>query len=102
MCMKAVDTNQFASQINYCNECDLQSKGFTRASMKGLIDVQRKLNKDEKIQQAIKEAYDNSEAKLEADRKEAKRIYDLEHPPILNEKYTDIRNKIPKYSEIED
>ena len=54
------------------------------------------------MQQAIKEAYDNSESKAERERLEAERIYLEAHPPILNEKYEDIRRNIPKYSEIED
>jgi hypothetical protein len=94
-----VDTGKFT--MNFCNDCELESSGFSRASLEALKDLKRRQKRHELMQQAIKEAYDNSESKQERERLEAERIYLEAHPPMLNEKYEDIRRKIPKYSEID-
>ena len=84
--------------INFCKDCD---SGISTASLEALKDLQRRQKRHELMQQAIKEAYDNSESKQERERLEAERIYLEAHPPMLNEKYEDIRRNIPKYSEID-
>jgi len=99
-CKRSVISSNFV--MNFCNECDLQSKGFSRASLEQLKDLKIRQRKHELMLQAINEAYDNSESHKEKLRLEVERKWLQEHPPILNEKYKDIRATIPKYSEIED
>lgn len=99
-CNRSVTSNNFV--MNFCNECDMQSNGFSRASLDQLKDFQERQRKHELMLQAINEAYDSSESHQEKLRLEAERVYLEAHPPMLNEKYEDIRRKIPKYSEIED
>lgn len=104
MCSEIKSKSSFSlngQTSNYCSDCELGNNGFSSSTLAGLKAVQRQQERDEQIAQAVQEAYENSEAQLKKVEDEKARKYLEENPPILNEKYTDIRHTIPKYEDLD-